>query len=389
MFHIQGSRGAIKQSKSVWNDDYDFVLLLSIASLIGLGLVVMTSASIEVAAIATQDPLYYFKKQLIFVVVGIGMISVVLKIRMAHWENLGMGLLLLTFILLGLVLVPGLGRTINGSTRWLALGPFNIQISEFAKLFLIIYLAGYLVRRSQQVREQLKGFFIPIAIVCIVLSLLLLEPDFGAATVALVITFGMLYMGGVRLWQFLLFTALSFCSMTLVALSSPYRVERLTTFLNPWSDPFDSGFQLTQSLIAIGSGSLSGLGLGASIQKLFYLPEAHTDFVFAILAEELGLIGVIITVFLFCVLVSRCLAIGKRAELAGKMFGAHICYGVAIWLGFQTLVNIGVNMGLLPTKGLTLPLMSTGGSSLLAIFIALGMVMRVYQETVGDRRRAG
>lgn len=360
----------------------DVVLLMSSMLLLGIGLVMVASSSIEIADRATGDPLYYFKRQFIFAIIGASAAFLLTKIRLAHWENSGFALLFFMVGLLVLILIPGLGRTVNGSTRWLALGPFGLQVSEVVKLLLIVYLAGYVVRQGKQIRESFVGFVKPMFILVILFTLLLLEPDFGAAIVILATALGMLYLAGVKIWKFGVLLAASAASMTFVAISSPYRVERLTAFLNPWSDPFGSGFQLTQSLIAIGSGGWTGLGLGASVQKLFYLPEAHTDFVFAVTAEELGLVGVTVVLALFIILIYRCFAIGKLVEQQGMKFGAQICYGIGIWFGLQAFINIGVNMGVLPTKGLTLPLISAGGSSLLMACMALGLVTRVYIEAM-------
>ncbi|MGH1536815.1 MAG: putative lipid II flippase FtsW [Gammaproteobacteria bacterium] len=358
----------------------DAKLMFAVVMLLGIGLVMVASSSIEIADRATGDPLYYFKRQFIFALMGISAGFVLTKIRLAHWENSGMAILLFMVVLLLLVLIPGLGRTINGSTRWLAVGPFGLQVSEVVKLLLIIYLAGYVVRQGKQIRESFIGFVKPMMVLVVLFTLLLLEPDFGAAMVLLVTALGMLYLAGVKFWKFGILLMASGISMGFVAISSPYRVERLTAFLNPWSDPFGSGFQLTQSLIAIGSGAWSGLGLGASVQKLFYLPEAHTDFVFAVIAEELGLIGATLVIALFILLVYRCFVIGKMAEKQGMKFGAQIAYGIGIWLGLQAFINIGVNTGVLPTKGLTLPFISAGGSSLLVVCAAIGLITRVYME---------
>ncbi len=275
---------------------------------------------------------------------------------------------------------PGVGKTVNGSTRWLPLGVFSLQVSEFAKLCMAIYLAGYLVRRGREVRESFRGFLKPIAVLSIASLLLLLEPDFGAAVILMSMGMGMLFLGGVRLGQFGLLLLLVLGALSVLAISSPYRMERLTAFLNPWADPFDSGFQLTQALIAIGRGSWFGEGLGSSIQKLFYLPEAHNDFLFAVLAEELGLFGVVAVVGLYAYVLWRCFAVGAAAEQRGHFFGGYLAYGLGIWLGLQAFINMGVNMGILPTKGLTLPLMSAGGSSLLAMSAAIGLLLRIHRE---------
>lgn len=360
----------------------DSILLMSAMFLLGIGLVMVASSSIEIAVRVTGDPLYYFKRQLIFAIAGVLAGFSLTKIRLAHWENSGMAILFFMIGLLVLVLIPGLGKTVNGSTRWLALGPFGIQVSEVVKLLLIIYLAGYVVRQGKQIRESFIGFIKPMTVLVVLFTLLLLEPDFGAAIVLLITALGMLYLAGVKIWKFGILLTVSAFAMSLVAISSPYRVERFTAFLNPWSDPFGSGFQLTQSLIAIGSGAWSGLGLGASVQKLFYLPEAHTDFVFAVIAEELGLIGVSAVLALFIIFIYRCFAIGNLVEQRGMKFGAQLSYGIGIWLGLQAIINIGVNMGVLPTKGLTLPLISSGGSSLLVVCMAIGLITRVYIEGV-------
>lgn len=363
----------------------DVPLVLSAALLLGVGLVMVASSSIEIADRATGDPLYYFKRQFIFAACGVLAALALTKIRLVHLERSGKVLLLLMVALLVLVLVPGMGRTVYGSTRWLELGPLGIQVSEIVKLLLIIYMAGWLVRHGQRVIESFTGFAWPMLVLLVLFTLLLLEPDFGAAIVLLVTTLGMFWLAGAKILNFVILFAASAASMAVIAISSPYRMERLTAFLNPWSDPFGSGFQLTQSLIAIGSGSWTGLGLGASVQKLFYLPKAHNDFVFAVIAEELGLAGVTVVLLLFLVLIFRCFAIGKMAEGKGMKFGALICYGIGIWLGLQAFINMGVNMGVLPTKGLTLPLISAGGSSLLVKCMAIGLVTRVYAEgVVGD-----
>ena len=358
----------------------DAKLMFAVVMLLGIGLVMVASSSIEIAGRATGDPLYYFKRQFIFALMGISAGFALTKIRLAHWENSGMAILLFMVVLLLLVLIPGLGRTVNGSTRWLAIGPFGLQVSEVVKLMLIVYLAGYVVRQGKQIRESFIGFVKPMLVLVVLFTLLLLEPDFGAAMVLLITALGMLYLAGVKFWKFGILLMASAISMGFVAISSPYRVERFTAFLNPWSDPFGSGFQLTQSLIAIGSGGWSGLGLGASVQKLFYLPEAHTDFVFAVIAEELGLLGVFVVLALFILLIYRCFAIGKMVEKQGMKFAAQIAYGIGIWLGLQTFINIGVNTGVLPTKGLTLPFVSAGGSSLLVACMAIGLLTRVYTE---------
>lgn len=289
-------------------------------------------------------------------------------------------LLLVAALALTLVFIPGIGKTVNGSTRWIGLGPVNLQVSEVVKLAFIIYLSEYLVRRGDAVRENINCFLKPMLLVAGFAILLLLEPDFGATVVLLTTVMGMFFLYGVRLWIFAVMVAIAGSGMAILAITSPYRMERLTAFLNPWADPFNSGFQLTQALIAFGRGEWLGVGLGGSVQKLFYLPEAHTDFVYSVVAEELGMLGAGIVVLLFVLLVGRIFHIGKRAEQSGMIFGAYLSYGVAIWIALQAFINMGVNMGLLPTKGLTLPLMSYGGSSVIVMIVALALVLRVASE---------
>ncbi|MGA7801430.1 MAG: putative lipid II flippase FtsW, partial [Gammaproteobacteria bacterium] len=349
--------------------------------LLAVGLVMVTSASMTIADRQTGDPFYYTLRQAIYMSAGLALGLAVMRVRLVHWQRAGMVGLFLALGLLLVVLVPGVGRNINGSTRWIGLGPINLQVSEPTKLLVMIYLAGYLVRRGEEVRQQASGFLKPLAVIGIACVLLLMEPDFGAAAVLLATALAMMFLGGVRWWQFALLVGGAVLVLAILAVSSPYRMQRLTTFLNPWADPFSSGFQLTQSLIAFGRGGWFGVGLGDSIQKLFYLPEAHTDFLMAVLAEELGLVGVFSVIALYAYLVWRAFAIGAVAEHVGNAFGAYLSYGIGTWLGLQSSINMGVNMGLLPTKGLTLPLLSYGGSSLITTCIALALLLRVDYES--------
>lgn len=378
----QATRGESEHLGVQLRQRLDVGLAVTVAILLALGLIMVTSASISLADRELGNPFYYLQRQAVFIALGVGIAAVVYRISLANWEAAGMGLLVFSAFLLVLVLVPGVGKTVNGATRWLPLGIISLQVSEVAKLFVAIYLAGYLVRRGREVRESFTGFLKPVLVLGLMAVLLLAEPDFGAAVVLMAMGLGMLFLGGVRLGQFALLLALVLAAMAVLAVSSPYRMQRLTAFLNPWADPFNSGFQLTQSLIAIGSGSWFGTGLGGSVQKLFYLPEAHNDFLFAVLAEELGLVGVLVVVVLYSYLLWRCFAIGAVAERLGQAFAAHLAYGIGIWFGLQAFVNMGVNMGLLPTKGLTLPLMSAGGSSMLVMCAAVGLLLRVHRESV-------
>ena len=373
------------QKKAIFAEGLDGVLIVITGVLLCLGLVMVASASISVAERQTGEPFFYLYRQLIATGLGVMAAMFMLKVRLANWERAGMWLLGLSLLLLVLVLIPGIGKMVNGSRRWIPLGILNIQVSELVKLWLLIYVAGYLVRKGEEVRTSLWGFMKPMFLVGIVGVLLLLEPDFGASVVIVSTVLVMMFLGGVRFIQFMAFLGLFGAATVSLILSSPYRMERLTSYLNPWADPFDTGFQLTQSLIAIGSGSFSGVGLGNSVQKLFYLPEAHTDFVFAVMAEEFGLIGVLLVIGLFAAFITRAFMIARRAEAHGNMFAAYTAYGIGVWLGMQGLINIGVNMGLLPTKGLTLPLMSYGGSSLIVVMAAIGLLLRIHYECSGTQ----
>lgn len=359
----------------------DYWLIFSALSLALLGLVMVSSASITFADREIGHPFYYAIRQSIYIGFGVFVGALVFKLRLVDLERMGMTLLLLAFAMLLLVLVPGVGVEVNGASRWINAGLFRLQVSEPAKLFFIIYLACYLAKYGDEVRSQISGFLKPLGLLAIAAVLLLAEPDFGATVVLAAIVMGMIFMAGVKLYQFGGMLGLGAVLMAGMAVSSPYRMTRLKTFMDPWADPFDTGFQLTQSLIAIGRGEWFGVGLGASIQKLFYLPEAHTDFVFAVLAEELGLFGVCTIIVLYTVLVWRAFSIAVQAAKANNLFASYLAYGLGIWFGLQSFINIGVNMGLLPTKGLTLPLMSYGGSSMVVMCMAIALLLRIDYET--------
>lgn len=371
----------INEAKRSQTHAVDWPLLLAAITLLALGLVMIASASVSIADSRVGDPAYFIVRQGLYAGLGIALALVVWQLPLKFWERSGPMLLLVSIVLLLLVLLPGIGRTVNGSTRWLALGPFTLQVSEVAKLAMIVYLAGYLVRRGDEVRMSVAGFLKPMSLVLLMGILLLAEPDFGTAVILGATVLGMMFLGGVQLWLFGVLIMMSVGSVALLAVSAPYRMERLTAFLNPWADPFNSGFQLTQALIAFGRGEWFGVGLGGSVQKLFYLPEAHTDFVYAVLVEELGMVGGSLVVLLFVVLVSRIFRIAHNANVAGMPFAGYLCYGIGFMFALQAFINMGVNMGLLPTKGLTLPLMSYGGSSMLVMCVALALVQRVALET--------
>jgi cell division protein FtsW len=366
----------------------DGALLMIVAALVSLGLVMMTSASISIADKQLHEPLYYLERQLIGLALGVAGALFAMVAPSNVWERLAIPLLALALLLLILVLIPGIGHEVNGSRRWLRAGAMNFQPSELARVLTLVYLASYAVRRQSELKERLQGFLKPLCVLLAVAALLLLEPDFGAATVLVATGLGVLFLAGVKLRHFLALVALAAGGLALIAVTSAYRIKRLTAFLDPWADPFNSGFQLTQSLIAIGRGELFGVGLGSSVQKLFYLPEAHTDFVFAVLAEELGLVGVVLTLGLYVALVWRAFYIARLAADAGLAFQAFCACGFGVWLGLQTCINIGVNLGLLPTKGLTLPMMSYGPSSMLVTIAWLGLVMRIHHEASAAGRLA-
>ena len=367
----------------------DTWFLFAVLTLLGLGIVMVGSSSLSIADRQFNQPFYYLIRQVVYVGAGLVLAAVVVRVRLEYLARSSGLLLILSMMLLALVLVPGIGHEVNGSARWLALGIFNLQPSEFVKLFVLIYLAGYLVRRSDEVRTAVRGFVKPMLILTLICTLLLAEPDFGAAAVMLATAMGMMFLGGVRFWQFGVLIVCVALALAALIYTSPYRLERLTAFMNPWADPFASGFQLTQALIAFGRGEWFGVGLGNGIQKLFYLPEAHTDFLFAVMAEELGLIGSLFVIFLFGLIVVRSFVIGRRAERVGKKFEAYLAYGLGLWIGIQAFINIGVNMGVLPTKGLTLPFMSYGGSSLLVMCVVMALLVRVDYETKQVPRTSG
>jgi cell division protein FtsW len=359
---------------------FDSILLLTVGALLLLGLVMMTSASISIADRQVQEPLHFFERQMVGVALGLFAAAVAMVIPTIVWQRLSLPLLLLAFALLVIVLIPGIGHEVNGSRRWLRAGFLNFQASELARVLLLTYLASYMVRKQAELKQDLKGFLKPLGVLMGAALLLLLEPDFGAATVIMATGLGLLFLAGVKLRHFAALVAIAGSGMAVLAVTSAYRLKRLTSFLDPWADPFNSGFQLTQSLIAIGRGELFGVGLGSSVQKLFYLPEAHTDFVFAVLAEELGLAGVVVTLALFVVLTWRAFHIARLAAEAGLPFQAYFAAGFGLWVGVQTFINVGVNLGLLPTKGLTLPLMSYGASCILVTLGWLGVLMRIHHE---------
>lgn len=357
-------------------------LLLITLLLMALGLTMMTSASIEISAGQYGDPLFHLKRQAIFSVLGLLVMMVTIARPVRSWHAWAGFLLLVAYGLLVLVLVPGIGKVVNGSARWIDLGLFNLQPSELAKVFMVLYLAAFLERHQIEVRERWSGFLKPFLVIAAAVVLLHFEPDHGAMVILIVTAFSMVFLAGARLHRFLVVLALCVFAAVFLAIKYPYVLARFSSFMNPWAEEYryGSGYQLTQALIAFGRGEWFGVGLGNSIQKLYFLPEAHTDFVLAILAEELGLAGVMLVIALFCALIFKGLSIGRQAEKQGRFFAAYVAYGISVVFATQILINVGVNTGLLPTKGLTLPFLSYGGASLIVCCFMVALLIRIQFE---------
>jgi cell division protein FtsW len=362
---------------------YDHALVWSCLLLFTFGLVMVYSASIAIAegSRATgYQSLYFLLRQTAYLVVGLVCGAIAFQVPLRTWQRLAPWLFLCGALLLVLVLVPGIGREVNGSRRWLSLFVFNLQPSELMKLFAALYAADYTVRKAAAMNSFSKGFLPLFMVMLLVGWLLLREPDFGALVVIVAISMGILFLGGMNWKLFAGLIVLLLIGLVLMIWTSPYRLQRVVGFMDPWADPFGAGYQLSHALIAFGRGEWLGVGLGASVEKLFYLPEAHTDFLLAVIAEELGLIGVLAVIGFFAVVVARIFAIGREAAQREQEFSALVVQGIGLWLGVQTIINMGVNMGVLPTKGLTLPLLSFGGSGLVANCIALAIVLRIDWE---------
>lgn len=358
----------------------DTHLLLLIIGLMSVGVIMVSTASIDFAADIYGDPWFFSKRHGIYLAMGWVAGGFALLVPIDAWNRISPLLLFVAILLLMAVLIPGIGKSVNGSRRWLLLGPISVQVSEIAKYSVILFLASYLSRRHEEVEQYWSGIFKMIIIVCAVLLLLILEPDFGSSVVVCFTAGAMMFVAGVKLWRFALLALLGVGALSIMALTSPYRMQRLVTFLDPWSEQFSNGYQLVQSLIAFGRGEWFGVGLGNSVQKLFYLPEAHTDFVFAIAAEEFGMVGALTLVALFTWLIKKVLSVSKQAMEQGNKFAAFSVFGMAVMLAVQTFINMGVATGLLPTKGLTLPFISYGGSSLIMSCVTLAFVLRVQWE---------
>lgn len=362
-------------------------LLSVVAILLMIGVLMVTSASSFTTEKYEVGLYHYTLRQVIYIIVGVVGGLIAYQISMGRWYELSSRLVIVAMILLILVLIPGVGREINGSMRWIPLGVINLQPSELAKLFAFIYIAGFLSRHNEKIKTEMLYLITPLCVLGVLGVLLLLEPDFGSTAVLMGVGLGMIFIGGVSGWRFSIMIMMTMIAMLGIVYSAPYRVARLKTFLDPWQYQFGEGFQLINSLMAIGRGELTGVGIGESIQKLGYLPEAHTDFIFAVYAEETGLLGVGLLLMLFLLFISRTFIIGKRAEHCGMKFGAYISYGIGIWVVGQAFINLAVAMGRLPTKGLTLPLLSYGGSSMITVLIAIGILFSVDVDSKHELRR--
>ncbi len=367
-----------------WSSRHEAGLLFGVALfLLSVGLVMIMSASLEVSG-AVGNPFHYVQRHAAYLVIGAVCATLVYRVPLRHLEAAGGFLLMVGITLLLMVFLPVIGHEVNGSTRWLRLGPITVQSSELAKLFVIIYFAGYLVRRQSEVRAEWRGVLAPLMILGLVSLLLLAEPDFGAFVVISLASMGMIFLSGIKLTRFAVIIGIGIVGAALLAVIEPYRLQRILSFINPWDYKYSIGYQLIQSLIAFGRGEWWGVGLGESVQKLFYLPEAHTDFVLAVLAEELGLMGVMILSVSFFAMTWVAFRFGFKAELQHSYFSAYLAYGIGLSLGLQGFVNIGVNIGILPTKGITLPLVSYGGSSLIVSMAMIAILLRIERELRAD-----
>lgn len=358
------------------------LLLVIMFLLMTIGLLMMTSASVEIGNGQYGDPFFFLKRQLFFTALSVVIVVATLSVPLRFWYSVSGPLLLVSFVLLGMVLVPGIGKVVNGSARWIDLGFYNLQPSEMAKLFIVFYFAAYLERRRSEVINSWIGFFKPMLLLAAAIVLLHFEPDHGAMVIMIGTCFSMIFLAGAKLHRFLLVLLCCLSAVVVLAIMKPYVLDRFSSFLNPWAAEYvyGEGYQLTQALIAFGRGGFFGEGLGNSIQKLYFLPEAHTDFVLAIVAEEFGLVGVTTIIGLFTALVAQAFAIGRRVEATGNLYSAYVAYGIAMLFACQTLINVGVNIGLLPTKGLTLPFLSYGGNSLLVSCFMVAILVRIQFE---------
>ena len=352
-------------------------LLSASFGLLGLGMVMVTSSSLAIADAQNVSPFYYAIRHAIAIAIGMGLGAWLYLLPLERIEKVSIWLIWGALALLILPWIPGLGVRLNGALRWIRLGVTNFQVVEATKLLMIMYMAGYCVRQRSQLPVQWRGILKPLGMTSIGVLLLLAQPDFGSATLILSVSLGLLWLAGARASYFSVIAIIGITAMAGIAVLEPYRLQRFVGFLDPWADPYKSGFQLTQALIAVGRGEWFGVGLGDSVQKLFYLPEAHSDFIVAVIAEELGLAGIILVLALFGLFVGRAFQLGTRALALGKYYASYLAHGIALWFSLQALVSIGVNLGVLPTKGLTLPLISAGGSSVMISVAALGLLFNI------------
>ena len=367
--------------KAQWYEvGIDGWLSVAFLSLVILGAVMVASSSIAVAENTNNDAFYYFKRHLLFIALGSAVALVMMNISSAWMSRLSRPIFILGVVSLVLVLIPGIGVEVNGAKRWINLGVSRFQVVEAVKLALIMSLATYIVKHKKSIQNAMIGVLKPLLMVVVIAGLLLVQPDFGSAVLLLIITLVMIYIAGARYRDLSLISMLAGSAMMVIAWAEPYRVKRLVNFVDPWQDPFNAGFQLVQALIAVGRGEITGVGIGSSIQKLFYLPEAHTDFIFAVYAEEMGFLGVLVLIGLFLLLIFRIFRVAREAFDNGNEFAGFMCTGIAVWMALQAFLSMGVNLGMLPTKGLTLPFISSGGSAIMMNIIAMGAVFRVSYE---------
>ncbi|KRP07665.1 MAG: cell division protein FtsW [Methylophilales bacterium BACL14 MAG-120920-bin58] len=368
---------------------YDYHLIWATLLLLGIGLVMVYSSSVDVAAASKSSNYqnhYYLLRQSIYIGIGLFMGYISFQIPIYFWQRMAPYLFIIGLVLLVLVLIPAIGREVNGSRRWISLVVVNFQPSEFVKLATIMYASDYVLRKSKQMRTIVKGFLPMLGVIVFTGFLLLLEPDFGALAVITIVAMGILFLGGLSLKIFFSLIIFTPISIYFLIVNSPYRMQRIVAFLDPWADPYGKGYQLTHSLIAFGRGEYFGVGLGGSVEKQLYLPEAHTDFILAVIGEEFGLLGVTIVIGLFVYLVLRMFGIAKESIQNKKHFPALMAQGVALWFATQGIINMGVNVGLFPTKGLTLPLLSFGGSGILLNMVAVAIVLKIDHENRRNMR---
>jgi cell division protein FtsW len=371
------SRATLLSRRRRTQAPFDFPLLLVALGLLAFGMVMVSSASMTIGDTCCKDPFFFVHRHAIALGLALGAALAAFSVPIERWQSFGAWIFLFGILLLVLVLVPGLGRSVNGATRWIPLGPLSLQPSELMKLFAVIYVSGYLVRHADLVANRLSGFIRPMLLVGVAAVLILKQPDFGTTAVMLAAVMGLLFLGGVSVMPFAVLLGTVLTGLAVLVLTSPYRMKRVLSFLNPWEDAFNSGYQLAQALIGFGRGEWLGVGLGNGIQKQYFLPEAHTDFLASVIGEELGLVGMLVIIAAFAFITWRAFRLGARAEAVGQPFAAYLAQGIGLWLGLQAFVNIGVNVGLLPTKGLTLPFLSYGSNSLIAATMGIAILLRI------------